>query len=92
MDFEWDQDKAANNKKKHGISFPEAMTVFGDPFELTISDPGHLSGEYRLLSIGHSSTGKLLVVAYTERQQNNVRLISARKATTQEQKYYEQSY
>jgi uncharacterized protein len=79
--FEWDQDKAIKNEKKHGISFSEATTVFGDPLELTISDPDHSSGEYRFLSIGRSNTGNLLVVSYTERHQNQIRIISARKAT-----------
>ena len=91
MNFEWDQDKAASNEKKHGISFSEAITVFGDPFELTIADPDHSFEEYRFLSIGRSSFEKLLVVAYTERYENSIRLISARKATNQEQRYYEQN-
>ena len=91
MHFEWDQNKAASNRKKHGVSFSEAITVFSDPFELTIADPDHSSGEYRFLSIGRSNSGKLLVVAYTERHENNIRLISARKSTNQEQKYYEQN-
>ncbi len=92
MDFEWDQEKAARNEKKHGITFSEATTVFGDPLELTISDPDHSSGEYRFLSIGRSNSGNLLVVSYTERCQNQIRIISARKATGHEQKYYEQSH
>ena len=91
MDFEWDKDKAIKNEKKHGVSFAEAMTVFGDPFELTISDSDHSSGEYRFLSIARSNTGKLLVVSYTERQPNNIRLIGARKATKQEQRDYEKN-
>ncbi|VFN06580.1 MAG: hypothetical protein BECKG1743D_GA0114223_112382 [Candidatus Kentron sp. G] len=91
MDFEWDQHKARYNEKEHDVGFSEGMTIFGDPLELTISDPDHSFGEYRFLSIGRSSTGKLLVVAYTERRQNNIRLISARKATRQEQEYYERN-
>lgn len=92
MDFEWDQEKAVRNEKKHGITFSEATTVFGDPLELTISDPDHSSGEYRFLSIGRSKSGNLLVVSYTERYQNQIRIISARKAAGHEQKYYEQSH
>lgn len=92
MDFEWNQEKAARNEKKHGITFSEATTVFGDPLELTISDPDHSSGEYRFLSIGRSNSGNLLVVSYTERCQNQIRIISARKATGHEQKYYEQNH
>lgn len=92
MKFEWDQDKAAKNEKKHGISFSEATTVFGDPLELTISDPDHSSEEYRFLSIGRSNVDNLLVVSYTERHRNQIRIISARKATKHEQKYYEQNH
>jgi uncharacterized DUF497 family protein len=92
VEFEWDRNKATTNEKKHGISFSEATTVFGDQLELTISDPDHSSGEYRFLSIGRSNAGNLLVVSYTERQQNKIRIISARKAMRQEQKYYEQCH
>jgi uncharacterized DUF497 family protein len=92
VEFEWDSDKAITNEKKHGINFSEATTVFGDPLELTITDPEHSSGEFRFLSIGKSNAGNLLVVSYTERKQNRIRIISARKATGQEQKYYEQNY
>ncbi|MES9856842.1 MAG: BrnT family toxin [Sedimenticola sp.] len=92
MKFEWDQTKAVTNEKKHSISFSEATTVLGDPLELTISDPGHSVDEYRFLSIGRSSTGNLLVVSYTERQLNQISIISARKATRQEKPHYEQNY
>lgn len=92
MKFEWDAGKAAKNEKKHGISFLEATTIFADPLELTISDSDHSAGEYRFLSIGRSCAGNLLVVSYTERQPNQIRIISARKATRQEQKSYEQNH
>jgi len=92
VEFEWDQQKASKNDKKHGVSFSEATTIFADPLELTISDPDHSSGEYRFLSIGRSNTGSLLVVFYTEREQNRIRIISARQATRQERKYYEQNH
>jgi len=91
IEFEWDKAKAGSNEKKHGVSFSEATTVFGDPLELTIEDPEHSSGEYRFLSIGRSSAGNLLVVSYTEREQNLIRIISARKATKKELKHYEQN-
>ncbi len=91
VEFEWDKNKSASNEKKHSIGFSEAVTVFGDPFELTIEDPEHSSGEYRFLSIGKSVAGNLLVVSYTERELDLVRIISARKATKQELKYYEQN-
>ncbi len=89
MKFEWDKNKAKSNQKKHGISFSEASTVFGDPLEITINDPIHSEGEYRFLSIGKSEQNHLLVIAYTERQTNHIRIISARAATKQEQTYYE---
>lgn len=88
MEFEWDLEKAAANAKKHGVDFSEAMTVFGDPLELTIADPDHSEGEQRVLSIGGSSAGRLLVVAYTERA-GRTRIINAREASAQERKHYE---
>ncbi len=75
MEFEWDPSKAVTNLEKHGISFSEAVTVFGDPLELTISDPDHSLEEYRFLSIGRSTSENLLVVSYTERQPNKIRII-----------------
>lgn len=91
MEFEWDENKAISNESKHGIGFSEASTIFGDPLELTISDPDHSFGEYRFISIGRSSMGNLLAVSYTERQQNLIRIISCRRVTKQEKRYYEQS-
>ena len=89
MDFEWDNNKAKRNLKKHGIKFSDAATVFGDPFELTINDPEYSIGEYRFLSIGKSEQGQLLVVSYTEEEENHIRIISARLATKEELKKYE---
>ena len=89
MDFEWDNNKAKSNQKKHGIKFSDAATVFGDPFELTINDPEHSIGEYRFLSIGKSEQGQLLVVSYTEEEENHIRIISARLAKKEELKNYE---
>ncbi len=89
MDFEWDGSKAEANERKHGVSFAEASTVFGDPMELTIYDPDHSEGEYRFLSIGRSLSGRLIVVSYTERKQNRIRIISARTATVAETNRYE---
>lgn len=88
MEFEWDAAKAESNVGKHGIRFSEAMTVFGDPLEVTIPDPDHSEGEARFLSLGYSEQEQLLVVAYTERQ-GRIRLISAREATPKERKRYE---
>lgn len=91
MEFEWDDSKALRNEDKHGISIAEATTVFGDPMALTIADPDHSKGEYRFLSIGRSRLGTLLVVSYTEREENHIRIISARRATKHEQKHHEQN-
>lgn len=75
----------------HSISFKDASSVFGDPCELTISDPEHSIGEFRYISIGKSESGKFLVVSYTEREPYNIRIISARSATKKELRFYEQS-
>ena len=88
MQFEWDPEKAVANASKHRVEFAEAMTVFGDPLEVVIPDPDHSEGERRFLSMGQSSTGRLLVVAYTERE-GRIRLINAREATARERKSYE---
>ena len=89
MEFEWDPAKALKNKKKHGITFYEALSVFNDPLEMTITDPDHSLGEFRFLSIGKSNTGKLQIVSYTEKQNDIIRIISSRKATSMERKQYE---
>ncbi len=88
MEFEWDPVKAAANAKKHGVDFTEAMTVFGDPLELTIGDPDHSEDEQRFLSIGMSTAARLLIVGYTERA-GRTRIIHAREASAQERKDYE---
>ncbi len=88
MRFQWDPDKASGNVRKHGVSFEEAVTVFGDPLAVTISDPDHSVGEFRFLTTGRSSLQRLLVVSHTERE-GEVRLISARLATRQEKRSYE---
>ena len=89
LTFEWDDAKAERNADKHGISFAEASTVFGDPLSLTIADPDHSEDENRCLILGTSSPGRLLVVAHTERG-DNIRIISARRATRRERQSYEQ--
>jgi uncharacterized DUF497 family protein len=88
MEFEWDTAKAESNLAKHGVSFAEAMTVFADPLEVTISDPDHSESEFRFVSVARSESGRLLVVSYTERE-GRIRLISAREATPQERRSYE---
>jgi hypothetical protein len=89
LTFEWDHDKASTNFVKHGISFEEASTVFGDPMSITVRDPDHSTRESRFLDIGHSGKGRLLVVSYTERR-GKIRLISARLATRREKRDYEE--
>ena len=87
--FEWDDRKAHSNVAKHGVSFEESATVFGDPLAVTIHDPGHSENEQRFLTIGHSATKRLLVVAHTDRE-NRIRIISARRAIRSERKIYEE--
>ena len=88
FNFEWDEDKAKQNLKKHNVSFFEAATVFNDPLSLTVNDPLHSTQEERFIDIGQSSQGRILVVVYTERS-NNIRIISARLATRNERRAYE---
>jgi len=90
LSFEWDQKKAHHNIKLHGISFDEACTAFRDPLSRTIADPLHSKGEERLVLIGESLKGRLLVVVHTERG-DRVRIISARLATNKERLRYEEN-
>lgn len=87
--FEWDSDKAEANLLKHGVSFAEAVTVFGDPLSVLLPDPDHSEGEERYLVLGQSAQGRLLVVAFVERPPRT-RIISARLATRRERKDYEE--
>jgi uncharacterized DUF497 family protein len=86
--FEWDEDKARQNLKKHSVSFNEAITVFADPLSLTIPDPSHSEEEERFVIMGASHTLRQLVVVYTERGER-IRIVSARVATSNERKKYE---
>lgn len=87
--FEWDPAKAESNWRKHGVTFDEASTVFGDPLSVLMPDPDHSLGEQRFVLLGTSSRPRLLVVAFVERKQRT-RLISARKATRGERTRYEE--
>jgi uncharacterized DUF497 family protein len=87
-EFEWDDDKAVSNLKKHKMSFDEGATIFNDPLVAHISDPDHSEDEERFVAIGISVEGNLLVVAFTERSER-IRIISCRKATRAERKIYE---
>ena len=88
MRFEWDGDKAAANLKKHRVPFDEAVTVFYDPLAATFGDPDHSDAENRLVTVGYSARGQLLVVCHVERGVA-ARLISARHATARERKRHE---
>lgn len=87
-EFEWDDEKAKSNLKKHGVSFEEGATIFSDPRVATIPDPDHSKDEDRYVSIGMSVIRRLLSVIHTYRKER-IRLISARKATHAETKNYE---
>jgi uncharacterized DUF497 family protein len=67
MNFEWDPNKAENNLLKHGISFQEAATVFGDDLGITVYDPDHSRDEDRYITIGQSGNGRLLIISHTDR-------------------------
>ena len=84
----WDPHKERSNRRRHGIGFQEATTVFGDGLAVTISDPDHSFGEERFTTIGRSSSGRLLVICHTE-QGDTIRIISARRATAHERTDYE---
>jgi hypothetical protein len=88
--FEWDVEKAAANVKKHGVTFEEACTVFGDPLAILMPDPDHSIGEQRYVALGMSNRHRLLVVAHAERPPRT-RLISARPATRKERQTYEET-
>jgi uncharacterized DUF497 family protein len=89
MEFEWDPDKAEGNLAKHGVSFAEAATVFGDPYAVTYFDPDHSEEEDRFLTFGESASGHILVVSHCDRD-NHTRIIHARRATRKERKQHEE--
>lgn len=88
MYFEWDRAKADANRRKHKVTFDEAASVFYDPLSATFPDPDSSRTEERLVTIGHSSRQRLLVVVHTE-QGETIRIISARLATAHERKRHE---
>ena len=88
--FEWDPKKALLNVRTHGVSFDEASTAFHDPLSRTIDDPLHSDNEERLVLIGQSMEGRLLVIVHTERN-DRIRIISARLATNKERFRYEEN-
>ena len=88
LTFEWDEEKNERNMQRRGISFEEAMSVFGDPHSVTIFDNRHFEDEDRFIDIGLSNRRRLLVVVYTERA-DGIRIISCRKTEPPEQRQYE---
>lgn len=87
MEYEWDPNKATTNLQKHGISFADAVAVFSDGFALTVADD--FADEERFIILGMDAFGRLVVIVYTWRGEQTIRIISARKATRHERKQYE---
>lgn len=90
MIYEWDSVKAAQNERKHGISFEESITVFLDPLAITFDDPDHSAGERRFVTIGTSTNQRLFFVAHADIGEDRVRMISARATTRQETNAYQE--
>jgi hypothetical protein len=92
--FEWDENKARENLRKHKVSFEEAKTIFNDPVLITFPDEYHSDDEERYVSIGLSAKRTVLLAVHTERVQNGdtliIRLINCRKATARERRIYEE--
>lgn len=91
LQFEWDRKKAASNIKDHKVSFDEASTVFDDPLAYIFDDEDHSIDEQREIIIGHSVLNRLLLVCFTERKEDLIRIISAREVTKQERQDYEEN-
>lgn len=88
MRFEWNDNKAESNALKHGITFEEAVTIFADPYLLFTEDSKHSQGEEREWAMGEAENGSIIVVVFTMRGEQ-IRIISARKATKRECQRYE---
>lgn len=88
LKFEWDDSKALANLAKHGVSFEEAASVFGDPLALTFADPDHSIGEKRWLTFGVSQAQRMLVVVHAEHRRS-IRIVSARKMSRHEKRIYQ---
>ncbi len=91
MEFEWDRLKAAGNVRKHEVTFDEASTVFDDPLARIFDDPEHSADERREIIVGHSLLGRILLVYFTEREEDVVRIFSARLANRKERQDYEEN-
>jgi uncharacterized DUF497 family protein len=88
MEFEWDPKKSTANELKHGVTFQEASTIFGDRLAMTFVDPDHSRDEQRYITFGLSKQAHLLVVSHTER--GKTRIISARLMDRKERRIYEE--
>lgn len=88
MNFEWDENKNQINKKKHGISFEVARSVFNDDGAILFDDPEHSIGEERFLIIGYAENVRICIVSHCYRDNDVIRIISAREATTSEKQVY----
>ena len=91
MEFEWDKAKAATNFKKHDVTFDEASTVFADPLARIFDDAEHSAEERREIIVGHSIVGRLLLVCFSEREADLIRIFSARETTVRERRDYEEN-
>jgi uncharacterized DUF497 family protein len=91
MEFEWDKAKADANLKKHQVTFDEASTVFGDQLARIFDDPEHSTEEHREIIVGHSILSRLLLVCFTERAADVIRIFSAREVTKKERQDYEKN-
>ncbi|OGV64249.1 MAG: hypothetical protein A2498_05300 [Lentisphaerae bacterium RIFOXYC12_FULL_60_16] len=89
MNFDWDPRKAASNVRKHGVNFHEAAMIFADPLSITVHDPDHSVTEHRFITVGMDPARRVLIVSHADRG-DTIRLISARKTTQQERRYYEE--
>ena len=89
MQFDWDQEKAEINLKKHGVSFAEAQTVFGNSLARIFDDEEHSQNERRNGMVGYSVKNRLLIISFTERESDTIRIISARETTPKERRRYE---
>ena len=91
MRFEWDSKKAAANLKKHKVSFDEAVSVFADPLASIFDDEDHSNAEQREIIVGHSILNRIVLVCFTELEENLVRIINARLVTKREREDYEEN-
>jgi uncharacterized protein len=88
MEFDWDAGKEAANRRKHGVSFEEAKTIFAPANPEIFADESHSDSEWRFIGVGFSDKGRVLAVAFTCPETDSIRVISARKATKREMVIY----